>query len=122
MANNKKDIYQNHISMPDGKKYIFNIDKLKEILTGSVGQKETTVAYDLDNNTVSAASSRVIREVETKDKSFSENLIYDFIKLLTVTILEWPVLDNYQPSPGLTIAIGTLKEYEILKEIKEEKN
>ena len=122
MANNKKDIYQNRILMPDGKKYIFNIDKLNEILTGNVGQKETTVAYDLDENTASAASSRVIREVETKDKSFSENLIYDFIKLLTVTILEWPVLENYQPSPGLTIAIDTLKEYEILKEIKEENN
>lgn len=122
MANNKTDIYQNRMLMPDGKKYIFNINKLNNILTGNVGQKETTVAYDLDDNVASAASSRVIREVETKDKSFSENLIYDFIKLLTVTILEWPVLDGYQMSPGLTIAIDTLKEYEILKEIKEENN
>lgn len=116
MANDKNKIPE--IKIAD-RTFIFKLDKLQEFLAGTMAQKETTVAYDLEENSNSPISNRVVRELETNDKSFTANLVYDFIKLLAVTVLEWPMLTGYQPAPGVTIALGTLLEYKLLEEVKD---
>ena len=109
------------------KAYIFDMSRVFEILEQNIYQKETTTAYDFaDEN--SPMASRVIREIENRDVSTVGNLKYDFLKLLIVTVLEWPlVVDDEEEgevkslgiSGGLIIAMNTLIDEGILKEIKE---
>jgi hypothetical protein len=105
----------------DGKKYIIDIDRVFDVVLKSDKterrEQEITDGYDSSEGDTSLRQvSKMVREVKTKGDSSSDNVRYDFIRLLLMQILEEEG-DESNLSLGTELAIDSLINYNVLKEI-----
>lgn len=109
----------------NGKKYAFNLERLKEVsLTPSsengAREIEITQVYEPDGGGDYTISSRVEHETKVSKTPQNDMIVYDFVKLLIVSLLENEgVEENFQYDFGTTLAINTLLSWGILEEINE---
>ena len=76
-----------------GKKYFLNLKKLKEIcITPSTengnNEIEISQAYESDENGELKLSSKVEHETKTFGNTNNDMIVYDFVKLLIISLLE----------------------------------
>ncbi|MBP3630263.1 MAG: hypothetical protein J6J23_02105 [Clostridia bacterium] len=109
----------------NGKKYAFNLERLKEVsLTPSsengAREIEITQVYEPDGGGDYTISSRVEHETKVSKTPQNDMIVYDFVKLLIISLLENEgVEENFQYDFGTTLAINTLLSWGILEEINE---
>lgn len=119
-----KNNYEKFISF-NGKKYAFNLERLKEVsLTPSsengAREIEITQVYEPDGGGDYTISSRVEHETKVSKTPQNDMIVYDFVKLLIISLLENEgVEENFQYDFGTTLAINTLLSWGILEEINE---
>ena len=107
----------------NGKKYAFNLERLKEVsLTPSsengAREIEITQVYEPDGGGDYTISSRVEHETKVSKTPQNDMIVYDFVKLLIISLLENEgVEENFQYDFGTTLAINTLLSWGILEEI-----
>lgn len=107
------------------KKYAFNLERLKEVsLTPSsengAREIEITQVYEPDGGGDYTISSRVEHETKVSKTPQNDMIVYDFVKLLIISLLENEgVEENFQYDFGTTLAINTLLSWGILEEINE---
>ena len=71
----------------DGKKYAFNLERLKEVSLTSSSEKgarevEITQVYEPDGSGDYTISSRVEHETKVSNTPQNDMIVYDFVKLL----------------------------------------
>lgn len=109
----------------NGKKYAFNLERLKEVsLTPSsengAREVEITQVYEPDGSGDYTISSRVEHETKVSKTPQNDMIVYDFVKLLIISLLENEgVEENFQYDFGTALAINTLISWGILEEINE---
>ena len=109
----------------DGKKYALNLERLKEVsLTSSsengAREVEITQVYEPDGGGDYTISSRVEHETKVSKTPQNDMIIYDFVKLLIISLLENEgVEENFQYDFGTVLAINTLISWGILEEKNE---
>ena len=119
-----KNNYEKFISIKR-KKYAFNLERLKEVsLTPSsengAREIEITQVYEPDGGGDYTISSRVEHETKVSKTPQNDMIVYDFVKLLIISLLENEgVEENFQYDFGTTLAINTLLSWGILEEINE---
>ena len=119
-----KNNYEKFISF-NGKKYAFNLERLKEVsLTPSsengAREIEITQVYEPDGGGDYTISSRVEHETKVSKTPQNDMIVYDFVKLLIISLLENEgVEENFQYDFGTALAVNTLISWGILEEINE---
>ena len=109
----------------DGKKYALNLERLKEVsLTSSsengAREVEITQVYEPDGSGDYTISSRVEHETKVSKTPQNDMIVYDFVKLLIISLLENEgVEENFQYDFGTVLAINTLISWGILEEKNE---
>ena len=109
----------------DGKKYAVNLERLKEVsLTSSsengAREVEITQVYEPDGGGDYTISSRVEHETKVSKTPQNDMIVYDFVKLLIISLLENEgVEENFQYDFGTVLAINTLISWGILEEKNE---
>lgn len=109
----------------NGKKYAFNLERLKEVsLTPSsengAREIEITQVYEPDGGGDYTISSRVEHETKVSKTPQNDMIVYDFVKLLIISLLENEgVEENFQYDFGTALAVNTLISWGILEEINE---
>ena len=109
----------------DGKKYAFNLERLKEVsLTSSsengAREVEITQVYEPDGGGDYTISSRVEHETKVSNTPQNDMIVYDFVKLLIISLLENEgIEENFQYDFGTVLAINTLISWGILEEKNE---
>lgn len=109
----------------NGKKYAFNLERLKEVsLTPSsengAREIEITQVYEPDGGGDYTISSRVEHETKVSKTPQNDMIVYDFVKLLIISLLENEgVEENFQYDFGTALAVNTLLSWGILEEINE---
>ena len=109
----------------DGKKYAFNLERLKEVsltTTTENGAREVeiTQVYEPDGGGDYTISSRVEHETKVSKTPQNDMIIYDFVKLLIISLLENEGVEgNFQYDFGTVLAINTLISWCILEEKNE---
>lgn len=111
-----------------GKKYYFDIEAFKKVCLFSGNEKNTeteiTEAYEVgdtaDNDNMLYPTSKIVREVKTNGNSQNDTIVYDFVKMVLLKILECP-LNEYNSIMDFSTALSfnTLIKYGILKEIND---
>lgn len=106
-----------------GKKYAFNLDKIKEICLNSSHdgiQKEFEISqiYDTQDNGELSLSQKIEHETKTSGNAQNDMIIYDVLKLLIVTLLEnAQPEDTYQEVFSNTLALNTLIHWGVINEL-----
>jgi hypothetical protein len=106
-----------------GKKYAFNLDKIKEICLNSSHdgiQKEYEISqiYDTQDNGELSLSQKIEHETKTSGNAQNDMIIYDFLKLLIVTLLEnAQPEDTYQEVFSNALALNTLIQWGVINEL-----
>lgn len=119
--NNNTDKY---ISF-NNKKYAMNLERIKEIcLTPSTEngarEVEITQVYEPDSSGDYTIASRVEHETKVSKTPQNDMIVYDFVKLLIISLLENDnVEESFQYDFGTTLALNTLLSWGILEEITE---
>ena len=109
----------------DGKKYALNLERLKEVsLTSSsengAREVEITQVYEPDGSGDYTISSRVEHETKVSKTPQNDMIVYDFVKLLIISLLENEGVEgNFQYDFGTVLAINTLISWGILEEKNE---
>ena len=107
------------------KKYAFNLERLKEVSLTSSSEKgarevEITQVYEPDGSGDYTISSRVEHETKVSNTPQNDMIVYDFVKLLIISLLENEgVEENFQYDFGTVLAINTLISWGILEEKNE---
>ena len=105
-----------------GKKYAFNLERIKEVcLTSSLEhsgrEMEITNVYEPSGDGDYIISSKVEHETKVNKTPQNDMIVYDFVKLLMLVLLEDDTIESdYQNTLGTTIAINTLRSWGILEE------
>jgi len=102
-----------------GKKYVLNLMKLKEIcLTppskDGNNELEISQAYEADDNGELRLSSKVEHETRTFGTSQNDVIVYDFVKLLIISLLEYNGSEEVSDL-GTMVTINTLIYWGILE-------
>jgi hypothetical protein len=128
MAILRKNKREKRLEMTDkyisfkGKKYAFNLEKIKEIcLTSSLEhsgrEMEITNVYEPSGDGDYIISSKVEHETKVNKTPQNDMIVYDFVKLLMLVLLEDNTIESdYQNTLSTTIAINTLISWGILEE------
>ena len=109
----------------DGKKYALNLERLKEVsLTSSsengAREVEITQVYEPNGSGDYTISSRVEHETKVSKTPQNDMIVYDFVKLLIISLLENEGVEgNFQYDFGTVLAINTLISWGILEEKNE---
>lgn len=107
----------------NGKKYAFNLDKIKEICLNSSHdgtQKEYEISqiYDTQDNGELSLSQKIEHETKTSGNAQNDMIIYDVLKLLIVTLLEnAQPEDAYQEVFSNALALNTLIQWGVINEL-----
>jgi hypothetical protein len=115
------EIEDKYISF-NGKKYAFNLARLKEIcLTPSSEHSgreiEITNVYEPNVDGEYIISSKVEHETKVNKTPQNDMIVYDFVKILMLVLLEDDTTENgYEFTFGTVIAINTLISWGILEE------
>lgn len=108
-----------------GKRYTFDLGKLKDICLISDEQKgmekEITEAYERDDVDGSMnLSSRILREVKGSGNPQNDMIIYDIVKLFIVRLMENASFeDEFKTDFSTMISLNTLINWGIIKEIND---
>lgn len=109
----------------NGKKYALQLDKLKEVclsssLDGGAREMEITQVYEPDAGGEYSISSRVEHETKVSKTPQNDMIVYDFVKLLILSLLENNTIEcDFKIDLGTSIALNTLMSWGILVEINE---
>lgn len=120
MKNNKEQKYYYF----SGKKYYFDLEKIKEICltsSNSAGNKEYEIsqAYEADDDGNLKISSKVEHETKIIGNQQNDVIIYDIVKLMIVSLLENGQEEkNFSLDMGTCLTLNTLIHWGILKEIE----
>jgi hypothetical protein len=120
----KNDNIGKYISF-NNKKYVMNLERIKEIcLTPSTEngarEVEITQVYEPDSSGDYTIASRVEHETKVSKTPQNDMIVYDFVKLLIISLLENDnVEESFQYDFGTTLALNTLLSWGILEEITE---
>lgn len=105
-----------------GKKYCINLNKLKEICNTSPGETgnnelEISQAYETDDNGELRLSSKVEHETKTFGNAQQDVIVYDFVKLLILSLLEYEGGEEIDEL-GMVVTMNTLIHWGILEVIE----
>jgi hypothetical protein len=109
----------------NGKKYTFNLEKLKEVcLTPSSEQggreMEITNVYEPTSDGEYVISSKVEHETKVSKTLQNDMIVYDFVKIFILTLIENDFTEKkFEKTLGLTLSFNTLMRWGILEEINE---
>jgi hypothetical protein len=115
---------QNKYVCFNGKKYVFNLEKIKEICLNSshdgVSKEfEISQIYDTQDSGELSLSQKIEHETKTTGNAQNDMIMYDVLKLLIVTVLE-----NAQPQNGYqevfsnALALNTLIYWGVVEEVE----
>ena len=108
-----------------GKKYALDFDRLSELCLNSSsknGQRETEITeiYEPADNGEYVISQKVQREGRTNRNLQNDQIMYDIVKLLILTLLEKETPESmFEMDMGTALAINTLISWGALIEITE---
>ena len=107
-----------------GKTYAINLDKLREVCltssnSGGTNEMEISQVYEAQDDDEFKLSSRVEHETKTTGNPQNDMIIYDIVKLLIVSILDYNAPEKEFEWPfSLVISINTLLSWGVLEEIE----
>lgn len=104
-----------------GKKYAFNLDKVREICltnseAGGTIQQEISQVYDRQEDGDYAMSSKAEHETKIIGNSQNDMIIYDIVKLFIVTLLENNSTTDDDVDLGTALALNTMIDWGLLYE------
>ena len=108
-----------------GKKYALNLQKLTEIClssskSGGTSEMEISQAYEAQDNGEFTLASKVERETKTHGSLQNDMIIYDFVKLLILSLLDNAAPEaDFEWTFSLSLAANTLISWGILEEVTE---
>lgn len=102
-----------------GKKYFLNLKKLKEIcITPSTengnNEIEISQAYESDENGELRLASKVEHETKTFGNTNNDMIVYDFVKLLIISLLENDATEEPEDLSSI-VTLNTLLYWGILE-------
>ena len=105
-----------------GKKYVLNLMKLKDVCItprneDGNNELEISQAYEADDNGELRLSSKVEHETRTYGSSQNDVIIYDFVKLLIISLLEYNGPEEIEDL-GTIVTVNTLIYWGILEIIE----
>ena len=117
------DKKKSHLIEIYGKKYSFNLDKVKEIClknseSGGTIQREISQAYDMQDDGDYVVSSKVEHETKVIGNSQNDMIIYDIVKLFIVTLLENSSTNDDDIDLGTALALNTMLDWGLLYEVE----
>lgn len=108
-----------------GRKYALDFDRLSELCLNASsknGQRETEITeiYEPADNGEYVISQKVQREGRTNRNLQNDQIMYDIVKLLILTLLEKETPEEmFEMDFGTSLAINTLISWGALVEIEE---
>lgn len=130
MIEKKTDIFnpQNengYLLTYNGKRYAFDIEKIKSIClvssTQKDGETEITEVYGGEGHEDMELSSKIVRENRTQGNTQNDVIIYDMVKLFIVRLLENTEVVNEYPMTldfSTSIALNTMLKWGLLIEVE----
>lgn len=130
MNESKTDIFnpQNengYLLTYNGKRYAFDIEKIKSIClvssTQKDGETEITEVYGGEGHEDMELSSKIVRENRTQGNTQNDVIIYDMVKLFIVRLLENAEVVNEYPMTldfSTSIALNTMLKWGLLIEVE----
>lgn len=121
------DSLENYYVTIYGKKYAFDVNKIKEICIESSNddddsENEITTTYEKNDDGSLEISGKLIREVKTGNNTQNGMIVYDVIKLFIMRLLENTEVITRTTRPSIdfstSLALNTLIKCGILVEIK----
>ena len=107
-----------------GKKYAFDMNKIKDICVESSSdedaENEITTTFEKDDNGNLEISGKLIREIKSGSNAQNGMIIYDVIKLFIIRLMDNSevMTDQVQVDFSTSLALNTLINCGILIEIK----
>lgn len=106
-----------------GKKYAFNLEKVREIcLTNSEAggniQQEIVQSYERQEDGDYEMSSKVEHETKVIGNAQNDMIIYDVVKLFIVTLLENSSTSDDDIDLGTALALNTMIDWGLLYEVE----
>lgn len=109
----------------NGKRYAFDIEKIKSIClvssTQKDGETEITEVYGGEGHDDMELSSKIVRENRTQGNTQNDVIIYDMVKLFIVRLLENAEVVNEYPMTldfSTSIALNTMLKWGLLIEVE----
>lgn len=103
----------------DKTKYIVDFDVLKTMCVQAdktpATEKEVTEIYDATEDGGLDASQKVIRELKRPGSAQNDTIMYDFVKVMLLQLLEMPSRDSCDMSFGDSLALNSLIKCGIVK-------
>lgn len=106
------------------KKYAINLDKLREVCltssnSGGTNEMEISQVYEVQEGGDFNLSSKVEHETKTIGNPQNDMIIYDIVKLLIVSLLDYNAPEGDFDWPfSLTISVNTLLSWGVLEELE----
>lgn len=130
MIEKKTDIFKpqnenGYLLTYNGKRYAFDIEKIKSIClvssTQKDGETEITEVYGGEGHEDMELSSKIVRENRTQGNTQNDVIIYDMVKLFIVRLLENTEVVNEYPMTldfSTSIALNTMLKWGLLIEVE----
>lgn len=105
-------------------KYAINLDKLREVCltssnSGGTNEMEISQVYEVQEGGDFNLSSKVEHETKTIGNPQNDMIIYDIVKLLIVSLLDYNAPEGDFDWPfSLTISVNTLLSWGVLEELE----
>lgn len=125
----KKNMNDGRLIIVDGKRYAFNLEKIKTLCITSDkesgGEVEIMEVHEPDNKGTLQLASKTVHEVKSTGNPQNDTIVYDMVKLFIVSLLSCEVevneTNSQQMDLGTRLSFNTLLEAGLLYEIKDEK-
>lgn len=107
-----------------GKRFAFNIEKIKDICFISASQKsgerEITEVYGGEDRDDMEITSKIIREIKSQGDNQTDMIMYDLVKLFIVRLLEngEVVRDDFPMDFSTSLALNTMIRWNLLIEVE----
>lgn len=113
---------KNNLFSFGGRKYFLDLAKLKDVCitpSNKDGNNELEIsqAYEVDDSGELKLSSKIEHETKTFGTPQNDMIVYDFVKLLIVSLLEYDGTEDLEDDMGIVVTVNTLLYWGILKEV-----
>jgi hypothetical protein len=109
----------------NGKVYVVNFKKLKEVCLnssmdgGCTKEIEISQTYERQDNGEFELSGKLEHETKLVGSTQNDMIIYDIVKLMFINILENDSMENtFCPTLGTSLSLNTLINWGVIEEIE----
>lgn len=106
-----------------GKKYAFNLEKMREIClksseNGGTQELEIAQSYDVQEDGDFSLSSKVERETKVIGNPQNDMIMYDLVKIFIVSLLENTSSSEDDLDFGTILSINTMIDWGLIYEVE----